>query len=251
MERDNIFAGVAARASDFEFNSDVVRVFDDMVARSVPFYLELQYMLVELAKKFHQPGGRVYDLGCATGTTLINLRKALGESAPAYVGYDNAPEMLTKAREKLETQGVSDRVSLVLCDLLDRPPIEDASVVTMCWTLQFIRPPQRAEVVRHIYDGMRPGGILLVIDKVLNTHPVTNQAFIELYYEFKRRNGYSNEEIARKREALENVLIPYRLDENLTLFREAGFGAVEPFFQWYNFAGFLCMKTPSAGNATG
>lgn len=241
--RDTLFATTAARASDFEFNAQVAGVFDDMVKRSVPFYLELQYMVVELAKHFWVTGGRVYDLGCATATTLINLCRAIEDPTARFIGYDNSEAMLTKARDKVRQHGLEDRIELVPGDLLDPVPIDAASLVTMCWTLQFIRPPERLRLVQHIYRGLRPGGLLLVIDKVMASHPITNRAFVELYYEFKRRNGYSDQEIARKREALENVLIPYRIDENLALFRDAGFPVVEPFFQWYNFAGFLCVKT--------
>jgi tRNA (cmo5U34)-methyltransferase len=114
----------------------------------------------------------------------------------------------------------------------------------MCWTLQFVRPLQRDKLVRFIYENLMEGGILLVTEKVLNNSTHMNRFFIDLYYNFKKRNGYSNEEILRKREALENVLIPYRIDENLELFRRSGFEIVETFFQWYNFAGFLCVKSP-------
>jgi len=240
--KDRLVTGTATRASDFVFDEKVAGVFDDMVSRSVPFYREVQHMVLELAREFRLPGSRVYDLGCSTGTTLLSLAASL-DGIEAFVGYDNSQPMLDKAAAKLKALSVKQRVELRLADLMDPAlAIKRASVVTMCWTLQFIRPMERLELLRRVCQGMLPGGAFIVIDKVLNDDPTTNNVFIKLYYDFKRRNGYSDEEIVRKREALENVLIPYRMDENLKMFRQAGFATAETFFRWYNFAGFVCLK---------
>ena len=82
----------------------------------------------------------------------------------------------------------------------------------------------------------------IVCEKVMAGDPALDAPFTEAYYGFKRRQGYSEGEIWRKREALETVLVPYRLDEDTALFRRAGFRTVEPFFQWFNFAAFVCIK---------
>lgn len=246
MKRDAIFQKGASRWRDFEFNAEVAAVFDDMLVRSVPFYLEQQFMITEIGRKFWQPGSDIYDLGCATAVTLINLCRAIPDSA-RFIGYDNSPAMLDQARKKIESQDLASRIELHLGDLnenLDLLPLTNASVVTLCWTLQFVRPLRRDELIQWIYRGLVGGGVLVVTEKILTNSGPMNRFFIEFYYDFKARNGYSGEEIMRKREALENVLIPYRLEENLELFRRNGFEIVETFFQWYNFAGFLCVKKP-------
>ncbi len=239
--KDDIFAMTASRKSDFEFNARVAAVFDDMLVRSIPFYLEQQAMIRELAKKFFIPGTNVYDLGCSTGTTLVNLGLELAGRAKRIIGYDNSEPMLVKAREKIRANELGDAVALECVDLNGSFPLSNASVVTLCWALQFIRPLQRTTLIRRIAKGVVDGGVLIVTEKVLTTSTDMNRLFIEAYYDYKRRNGYSNEEIAKKREALENVLVPYRIDENLELFQSAGFHAAT-FFQWYNFVGFLCVK---------
>lgn len=249
MERDNVFENAGNGASDFQFNRQVAAVFDDMLTRSVPLYSVQQEMLAELGRKFWIPGTRVYDLGCSTATTLIQLAGALDGRAQ-LVGYDNSHPMIERANLKLREHGLSERVEIRYGDLngdLAELEFENASVVTLCWTLQFIRPLQRDRLLRWIYEGLVENGVLLVTEKILSNNSDLNRFFIEMYYEFKRRNGYSENEILRKREALENVLIPYRLDENLELFRRNGFEMVEPIFQWYNFAGFLCIKRPRRG----
>jgi len=243
QKQDRIFQA-KKRLGDFTFDEQTAGVFDDMLVRSVPFYLEQQAMIQELARKHVVPGTRVYDLGCSTGTTLINLAKDAGRQAKRLIGYDNAEPMLAKAREKIAAQGLDQLIQVAPADLNRLFALEKASFVTLCWTLQFVRPLQRVRTLRRIYEGLVDHGALIVMEKVLTNATDMNRLFIELYYDFKRRNGYTEQEIAKKREALENVLVPYRIDENLQLFRDAGFQLVSTFFQWYNFVGFLCIKKP-------
>jgi tRNA (cmo5U34)-methyltransferase len=244
MARDRTFQDTASRPADFVFDEQVAEVFDDMAERSIPFYREQQALIRELARKFYQPGTVVYDLGCSTGTTLMGLAKALGPQA-RLVGYDSSDPMLAKARANVADAGVGAQIELRNADLnVDTGDIAlaDASVVTLCWTLQFVRPLNRDTLVRAIHDGMVKGGVLLVTEKILTNNSDVNRYFIDFYYEFKRRNGYSEQQIAKKREALENVLVPYRLDENFELLQRSGFEVVETFFQWYNFAGLMAVK---------
>lgn len=247
MDRDQVFTSDNDRGSDFEFNEEVAKVFDDMLTRSVPFYLEQQNLIKTIGKEFYIPGTKIIDLGCSTGTTLINLAKNIS-AADHLVGFDNSEPMLEKARANTELAEVSERIELSYADLnddLSKIDFSNASIVTMCWTLQFIRPLKRDSLIRKIYENMADGGILLVTEKVLTNDSHMNRFFIDFYYDFKRNNGYTEDEIVRKREALENVLIPYRFDENFELFRRNGFAIVETFFQWFNFAGFLCVKNVS------
>lgn len=248
MTRDQLFQSTAEPPSEFRFDERTAEVFDDMLVRSIPLYLEQQRLIAELGRKFWRPGTRVYDLGCSTATTLINLAREL-PGADALIGYDNSEPMLAKAAAKAAESGMKRRIELRAADLggdLSQVPIERASVVTLCWTLQFIPPARREKLIGHIHRGLVDGGALLVTEKVLPNSSPLDRSFVELYHAFKRRNGYSEDEILRKREALENVLVPYRSDENEQMLRRAGFEVVETFFRWCNFAGFLCVKGPVA-----
>lgn len=239
---DQVFATTASRACDFQFTAEIAKVFDDMLVRSVPFYSEQQFMIKELAKKFHIKDTRVYDLGCSTGTTLISLAQEIGGDAGPLIGYDNSFPMIEKARANIAQCGLDGAINIDYADLNGAVSLENASVVTMCWTLQFVRPLQRTGLTKQVYNGLVENGVLILMEKVLTNNTDMNRLFIETYYEFKKRNGYSNEEIAKKREALENVLVPYRIEENIELLKRSGFEMVETFFQWYNFVGFLCVK---------
>ncbi|MEZ4387184.1 MAG: carboxy-S-adenosyl-L-methionine synthase CmoA [Candidatus Krumholzibacteriia bacterium] len=228
-------------ASDFRFGEEVASVFDDMVDRSVPFYGEIQRMITEMGKDYAVRGTNVYDLGCSTGTMLILLDKAVDPDV-RFIGIDDSSEMLDKCREKLEEAGLTRRYELQVADLNSKLTLTNASVVNLCLTLQFIRPLNRARLVKEIYDGLNPNGCLLLTEKVLGEESLFNRQFIDYYYQMKRRHHYSDMEIAQKREALENVLIPYKLAENLQLLRESGFKLIDIFFKWYNFCGIIAVK---------
>lgn len=239
--KDQVFLQGDQPVGDFAFTAKVADVFDDMVSRSVPHYIEMQRMVCELARDFARPGSNLYDIGCSTATTLLTLDPLL-DPGIRFVGVDNAPDMLDKARAKIDESGTARPIDLELADLNRGFRIENASVVTMLLTLQFIRPLYREKVIRTIAAGMQDQGCLLLIEKLTSADTLFNRLFIEHYYDFKRRNGYSDTEIFRKRESLENVLIPYRLDENIELIRDAGFRHVEVFFRWYNFCGIVAVK---------
>jgi tRNA (cmo5U34)-methyltransferase len=230
------------QVSDFKFNDEVASVFDDMVSRSVPFYGEMQRMTAELARDFVQDNSNVYDIGCSTGTTIELLDKALGDRRVNFVGIDNSQEMLDKAGQKLKTIGMNNSYNLVFGDAHQGLDIQDASLVTMILTLQFMRPLYRERVIQNIYNGLTDNGALIIFEKVTSRDSVFNRLFIDHYYDYKRRKGYSDMEISQKREALENVLIPYRMEENFALLESCGFKCMEVFFRWYNFCGIIAIK---------
>lgn len=227
--------------TDFQFDSRTAGVFDDMVGRSVPFYHEIQRMTTELAADFAVPGTNLYDLGCATATTLVACEPVV-DPRVRFVGIDNSQEMLDRARTKLDALPSQRERALVLGDLHDDLRIENASVVILTLTLQFVRPLHRERVIRQIADGMNPQGCLILVEKLTENDTLFNRLWIKYYYDMKRRHGYSDLEISQKREALENVLIPYHLEENEALVRKCGFTKFETWFRWYNFCGMIAVK---------
>ncbi len=239
---DNIFGREGMQVSDFVFDQNVANVFDDMVSRSVPFYNELQKMFVTLASTFVQPDTSVYDLGCATGVTLSNIAEGIDDPTVTYVGVDNSDAMLDKARRRLAEKGLADRSDLRNGDLNKPINITNASLVLMNWTLQFVRPLNRSQLMEEIFNGLTHGGAMIIAEKVLAKDSLINRLYIDYYYKYKNQMGYSDTEIAKKREALENVLVPYRVDENVELLRSSGFQIVDVFFRWFNWAGFVAIK---------
>jgi tRNA (cmo5U34)-methyltransferase len=239
--KDKVFDQVDKRVADFKFNAKVADVFDDMVSRSVPYYEEMQRMTCELAADFATPTTHLYDIGCSTATTLLALDSVIDPSVK-FVGIDNSDDMLAKARQKVEAVNTSRTIDFVTADLHQGLFLENASVITMLLTLQFVRPLYRERIMKNIYNGLNERGCLIMIEKLTSENTLFNRLFINHYYDYKRRNGYSDTEITQKREALENVLIPYRVEENVELLKGAGFSSVELFFRWYNFCGIIAVK---------
>ena len=239
--KDELFARQQA-THDFSFNAETAQVFDDMVNRSVPFYDEIQRMVCELAESFAVPGTNLYDIGCATGNTLILLHKKLADNNIQLIGIDNSGEMLARAQSKISGQCGENNIQLLNANLHDLLHIDNCSVVIMLLTLQFVRPLNREKLVKTIFDGLQKNGCLILVEKVTGSCTMLNRLFIEYYYSYKRRKGYSELEIAQKREALENVLIPYHHEENRKIMLDAGFSHTEEFFRWYNFSGIIALK---------
>ncbi len=238
--RDEVFREHQPVA-DFAFSQNVAAVFDDMVDRSVPFYQEIQRMIVELAGDFAVENTNVYDLGCATGTTLVNLGAAIAKPL-TLIGVDNSPEMLKKCRAKMSALDVKHEHELICADLNQGVHLENASMVLLVLTLQFVRPLYRDKLIRSIHDGLNENGCVILVEKVLGEDSLFNRLFIDYYYELKQRHGYSQLEISQKREALENVLVPYKLMENREMLLRAGFRYCDVFFKWYNFCGLIAVK---------
>ncbi|WP_294963957.1 carboxy-S-adenosyl-L-methionine synthase CmoA [Sulfurimonas sp.] len=222
----------------FEFDEEVAAVFDDMLERSVPFYKESQKITEFFALKNLKDGSILYDLGSSTASLLINISRKLEVDA-RLVGLDNSDAMLEQARKKCLALGAT--IELENADILEYA-YEEANVFVSNYTLQFIRPLVREELVKKIADSLKKEGIFIFSEKVISHHSKLNKDLIECYYDFKKEQGYSAYEIMQKREALENVLVPYSEDENIKMAKNCGFSHCEVVFRWANFATFIAVK---------
>ncbi len=240
MSRDTLYRHTRP-GQDFVFNDQVAEVFDDMVHRSVPLYATVMDGMIRLLAQLTTTQPLIYDLGCSTGTTLIEIANRLQDHHPRLVGIDNAPAMLDKARRKAAQYSAAAGIRFEQGDL-ETCPLEPADAILCNYTLQFIRPVRRAALLKRLHDHLRPSGLLIVCEKVLAEGPF-HRRFIDIHHDFKRGQGYSDLEIAAKREALENVLIPFTVRENTELMTRAGFSHVEIFCKWFNFAAFAAIRT--------
>jgi tRNA (cmo5U34)-methyltransferase len=222
----------------FEFDETVASVFDDMLARSVPFYDEVRALIIKLILAEAKEGTRVLDLGCSTAKFLLDLYTRSDVSLELE-GIDNSEAMLQRARQKAEAFGAD--ITLRLGDITAYD-FGKRDVIVANYTLQFIRPMQRLQTARRIADALDEGGRFFFSEKTVFNDKKLDKQIIDIYYDFKRAQGYSDYEIARKREALENVLIPFTIEENIRMCRDAGFTHIETIFQWANFVTFVATK---------
>ncbi|ENN5834201.1 carboxy-S-adenosyl-L-methionine synthase CmoA [Campylobacter lari] len=221
----------------FEFDKSVASVFDDMVSRSVPFYTQNLKLIVELIDHFAPENAKICDLGCSTASLLL----ALYEKRKDFLlsGVDEANAMLEIAKNKCQAFGA--RVEFYQKNLDDFEFFKN-DVFIATYTLQFIRPPKRQELVDKIYQNLNENGIFVFSEKILYEDVKIAKKMIQIYEQYKLEQGYSKLEISTKREALENVLIPYTQNENTTMLKKAGFSKVESVFKWVNFETFVAFK---------
>lgn len=240
-KKDNIFDS-KYKIHDFVFDEKVASVFDDMVSRSVPMYKESMMAAVSLSKSFVKPNSKVYDIGCSTGSLLIKFAELFDNKSIELIGIDSSQFMLNEAKKKIQKTNLTPKVILKKQDIEQTLNIKNASVVFMNYTLQFIRPLNRQKVLDQIFSGMKNNSALIIIEKVLGNDSLFNRMYIDLYFRYKASVGYSDLEIKNKRESLENVLIPYRIDENIELLQRSGFKSVDIFFKWFNWSGIIAVK---------
>jgi len=244
-KKDDLFLDSKTSLSKFEFNQEVAKVFDDMVSRSVPFYHEIHAMIQDMAQKYmpipNSGKPRIYDLGCSTGSTFLLIDQALQSKklSPHYIGIDNSPSMLKQCEKKIKKKIANFDL---ICGDIEKIKLRPCEMVIMNYTLQFIPPRNRITLLQSIYTALKKGGILIMSEKILLDNPLLQNITTDLYYDFKRRNGYSELEISRKREALENVLIPWQPKKHLKNLHKAGFTNSDMLFRWYNFASFVGIK---------
>jgi tRNA (cmo5U34)-methyltransferase len=238
MKTDKLFTKPISK--QFEFDGDVAAVFDDMLSRSVPFYKESQQLTTRFCLNALPEGGRVIDLGCSTASLLLEIERGIGSHENIeLIGIDNSHAMIEYARKKVEAYG--SRIVLVEGDILDYP-FGTTRAVVCNYTLQFVRPMMREKLVQKIYGSLEEGGVFIFSEKVLSENSTLNKQLIDCYYDYKKKQGYSEYEIVQKREALENVLIPYTVDENSAMVKKSGFKSCDVLFQWANFATFVACK---------
>lgn len=240
--RDRYYAEPQDMLVDFVFDSKVASVFPDMIRRSVPGYETIISQLSVFARQFATNGSRIYDLGCSTGASSLALARGLSHlDHYELVAIDNSIAMLENAKHNLRGR-VSASLRLICADVCDIA-IVDASVACLNFTLQFIQPAQRSHLLRKIYQGLRPGAVLILSEK-LCFDVIPQQRFMEsMHLAFKRENAYSELEIAQKRSALEKVLLPESLATHLTRLRECGFEQSYPWFQDFNFVSIAAIKS--------
>ena len=234
--QDDIFTKPIEK--QFEFNEEVAGVFDDMISRSIPGYENI-LALTKTALLEYVKEGSIVDIGCSTANLLICLSQSAKERGLKLIGIDDSTHMISQAAKK--AAAYEAEIEFLHLDATESP-LPPANAFVANFTLQFVRPMQREELVKKIFDSLPSGGVFLFAEKLISEDKRLNRFLIDSYHAYKEKQGYSKLEIMRKREALENVLVPYSEDENKALCKKAGFSHVETLYKWCNFALFIATK---------
>jgi tRNA (cmo5U34)-methyltransferase len=239
---DKLFANSSGEelAGQFTFDSAVARVFPDMIRRSVPGYAETVAMSGVIAGEYARNNTNLYDLGCSLGAVTLAMRHGVKANNCKIIGIDSSSAMIEQAEHYIALDEGSVDVELLCADITVQA-IENASVVALNYVLQFIAQHQRLDLLTQIAQGLNVGGALILSEKICfddEEQPLQDK----LHLDFKRANGYSELEIAQKRSAIENVLIPETESAHVARLKQAGFSQVIRWYQCFNFVSYLAIK---------
>lgn len=245
MNQDKIYSDDGQGDEPFRFDATVARVFPDMLRRSIPGYEASLEAIGSLAARYVRPGTLCFDLGCSLGAATLAMRQGIRAPDCRIVAVDNAPAMIERCAEIVAADDGAapgrTPVKLVHGDVRD-VRIDNASMVVMNYTLQFLPIDTRQALLQRIYEGLVPGGILLLSEKVVDDDPHMEALLVDLHHEHKRRNDYSQLEISRKRTALENVLIPETIAAHQQRLAGAGFAHSAVWLRYFNFVSIVAIK---------
>ncbi|WP_076413778.1 carboxy-S-adenosyl-L-methionine synthase CmoA [Shewanella sp. UCD-KL12] len=239
--QDNIYATACENISDFQFDEKVAGVFSDMIKRSVPGYGQIINTLGDFANKFVTQDSHIYDLGCSLGAATLSVRRHIKNRNCRIIAVDNSQSMIERCSENL-TAYVSDTPVDLICGDIRDIKIENASMVILNFTMQFLAPNDRDELLAKIYKGLNPGGILVLSEKLNFEDDDIQTLLYDLHLDFKRANGYSELEISQKRSSLEHVMKPDTLSQHEQRLNHHGFKHFNIWFQCFNFASMVAIK---------
>ncbi len=240
-DQDDIFSKHLETVPKFTFDQKVVDVFPDMIKRSVPGYATILHMIGQIAEKYAQPNSICYDIGCSLGASTLAMRHRINTDGTSIVGIDNSEEMISRCKDVIAADSFDVPVSLISSDVLD-VEFKPMSMCVINFTLQFIAPEKRSELMRRIAKAMLPGGVLILSEKLSFPDQEHEDLMTELHHNFKRYNGYSELEVAQKRDAIDNVLIPETFDTHRQRLQESGFRSADLWFQCFNFSSLIAFR---------
>ncbi|AKH65374.1 MULTISPECIES: carboxy-S-adenosyl-L-methionine synthase CmoA [Photorhabdus] len=240
-QRDSLFAAPIANLGDWRFDERVAEVFPDMIQRSVPGYSNIVSMIGMLASRFVTSNSQIYDLGCSLGASTLAMRRNITTENCKIIAVDNSPAMVERCRRHIDAFRAHTPVDVIEADILDID-IQNASMVVLNFTLQFLDPQDRQGLLNRIYQGLRPGGVLVLSEKFSFEDQQIGELLFNMHHDFKRANGYSELEISQKRSMLENVMLTDSVETHKFRLHQSGFEHVEVWFQCFNFGSLLAIK---------
>jgi len=238
MNEDKLYIDEKLRDEPFRFDDSVAQVFPDMLQRSIPGYAASIEAIGSLAARYVTTGTNCYDLGCSLGAATLAIRQGNRAQDCRIIAVDNSEPMIDRCRAIV---GDDDMIDLRLADIRD-VPIENASMVVMNYTLQFLDVEARDKLVKRIAEGLIDGGLFVLSEKVVDENPHMDELLVELHHEHKRRNDYSELEISRKRAALENVLVRESVARHRQRLSDAGFTHSAVWLRYFNFVSIVAIK---------
>lgn len=240
-QKDTLFATPITNLGDWQFDEKVAEVFPDMIKRSVPGYSNIITMIGMLATRFVTPNSTIYDLGCSLGAATLSIRRNIEAKNCKIIAIDNSAGMVERCQRNVHSYKANTPVEIIKGDILDIN-IQNASMVVLNFTLQFIALNVRQQLINRIYQGLNPGGVLVLSEKFNFSDEKIGNLLFNMHYDFKRANGYSELEISQKRNMLENSMLTDSISKHKSRLFASGFNHCDLWFQCFNFGSLLAIK---------
>lgn len=238
MGRDTVGDSISADNANWNFGGSVADTFDGHVSKSVPLYNEGHDLICRLSDFFLPAESICYELGSSTGTLTKKLAQRHFNRNVSFIGLDSEQPMVEKARGKI---GEMKNISFEVADI-NNCEIQKSDLIISYYTIQFIHPRQRQELINKIYESLNWGGAFIWFEKVRGSDARFQDIWTNIYHDYKLEQGYSPDEIISKQRSLKGVLEPFSTEGNMGLLERAGFVDIATVMKYVPFAGFLAIK---------
>jgi tRNA (cmo5U34)-methyltransferase len=228
---------IDAKNASWKFNGSMVEHFEDHVRKSVPFYNEGHELVVKLSDYFVKDDSICYELGSSVGTLMQQLAEHHIDKAAKFIGIEIESDMIKKANECYSSTNLS-----FICDDMTTMMLDKSDLIVSYYTIQFIHPKLRQELINKIYDTLNWGGAFILYEKVRANDARFQDIISNLYMEYKLDQGYDAQEIMAKAKSLKGVLEPFSTEGNIDMLKRAGFVDILSIQKYMNFEGFLVIK---------
>jgi len=241
MKKQNVGDKIKTEGSNWRFRGNVVDKFDDHVKKSVPLYLEGHQITCDLSKFFVKDNSIIYEIGSSTGSLSIKLSESNKlKNDVHFIGLDIEKDMVDFANQCLAKTKI-DNVSFEHADIVSKE-LEKSDLIVSYYTVQFIPPAVRQQVIDKLYQSLNWGGALIMFEKVRAPDARFQDIISTIYLNYKMKQGYSEENIISKMMSLKGVLEPFSTQGNIDLLKRAGFTDITSVQKYLSFEGFLAIK---------
>lgn len=232
--------GMAANNASWTFGNDVADHFDEHVSKSVPLYKEGHDLICDFSDYFVKDHGLVYELGCSTGELSMKLAKHHKGREVHFIGIDIEANMIAKAKQK-QNELMKTDVDFEVANIIEFD-FETADLIVCYYTLQFISPAVRQQILKKIYDSLNWGGAFILYEKVRGSDARFQDYLTGTYNEYKLRQGYDPTEIFAKTRSLKGILEPFSSKGNFELLERSGFKDIYTIQKYICFEGICAIK---------
>ena len=227
-----------AKNSSWTFDKNVPKEFDKHIYKSVPLYHQIQWLCEELSDFYLKDDSLVYDIGCSTGSLLKKIaNRHKSKKKLKLIGIDIVKKMVSFAKKKNNAKNIR----FINKDLINYK-FNKSDFILSFYTMQFIKPKDRQNLVNKIFKSLNWGGAFFLVEKVRSYDARTQDQMTTIYEEFKLYNGFREKEITAKKKSLKGILEPFSSNANIQMLKRAGFKDVSSVAKFICFEGFLAIK---------